>query len=178
MLNESRPPDGIEVEIPPLTRGDEEILHREIPRFDFNNPPNSPTEIANLLARAVLTYGGIGLSANQLGLNHRAFVVKASPIIACFNPRVVATSSTDVLMEEGCLSYPGLIIKIKRPDSCRVRYVQPNGETITRDLEGLSARIFMHETDHLNGITILDRASRFHKDQALRKWKQWKRRQK
>ena len=104
-----------------LVPGDSEILRREIPRFDFANPPVDPIELADQLARAVLEHDGIGLSANQIGLDHRLFVIRANPILACFNPRTVAESPQTVTLEEGCLSFPGLVVKVKRPHEIRVR---------------------------------------------------------
>jgi peptide deformylase len=89
----------------------------------------------------------------------------------CFNPKVVLASESVVLLEEGCLSYPGLITKIKRPQHCKVRFTTPNGDTITRQFTGMTARIFQHEYDHLDGIRFYDKANRFHREQAMRKWK-------
>jgi peptide deformylase len=71
-----------------------------------------------------------------------------------------------VYLEEGCLSYPNLWVKIKRPKKIKVRYTNPDGKTETRVFDGMSARVFQHELDHLNGILHIKRANRIHLDQA------------
>jgi peptide deformylase len=76
-----------------------------------------------------------------------------------------------VSLEEGCLTYPGLIVKIKRPQHVRVRFTKPNGETITKLFTGMTARIFQHELDHLDGIIFYNKANRVHRDKALEKWR-------
>ena len=99
----------------------------------------------------MLAHGGIGLAANQLGLPYRVFAIKANPILVCFNPRIVDVSEDMVELDEGCLTYPGLMLKIKRPATIRCRYTYPNGETVTEIYGGMTARIFQHEFDHLEG---------------------------
>jgi peptide deformylase len=145
-----------------------EILQTELEKFDFSNPPTDPIELSHTLSKAVIEHEGMGLAANQLGLPYRAFVIRSSPMLVIFNPIVVDISTEMVYLEEGCLSYPGLSVKIKRPKAIRVRYTQPNGEIVTRSFNGLTARVFLHELDHLNGITHIDRATGFHKEQALK----------
>jgi len=150
------------------------ILRTEIDRFDFSNPPTDPMKLATDLIQFMYDNNGLGLSANQVGLPYRVFVMRGnsdSGDIACFNPRIVDVGEKEGMMEEGCLSYPGLLVKIKRPQAIKVRFQLPDGDTTTQTFAGLSARVFLHELDHLNGIVHLDRASRFHKDQALRKQK-------
>jgi peptide deformylase len=116
--------------------------------------------------------GGVGLSACQLGIMTRAFVIgnPSAPdeIIGVFNPIIVDYDLEKVVYEEGCLSYPGLFIKIKRPRAIRVRYRGWNGEAGTVRYEGYTARVFQHEYDHLNGITYQERANRYHLEQAKR----------
>ena len=114
---------------------------------------------------------GIGLAANQVGLPYRAFAMRGHPQnFVCFNPRIVQPSEQEVILEEGCLTYPGLLVKIKRPQHVRVRFTMANGETRTDTFTGMTARIFQHELDHLNGIKFFDRANRYHRDQAMKKW--------
>jgi len=148
-----------------------EILKTKLENFDFVNPPVDPTQLAKDLAEAMIKNNGLGLSANQLGLPYRVFVITGTPIYACFNPRIVDASKEEVMMEEGCLSYPNLFIKIKRPAAIRVRFNLPNGEIRNETFEGLTARVFQHELDHLNGIVHTQRASLFHLDQAKRRMK-------
>lgn len=106
----------------------------------------------------MLAHEGVGLAAPQIGLSYRVFVIKANPILCCYNPRIVDKSSDEVTLEEGCLSIPGLILKIKRPRDIKCRFTYPNGETNTHTFTGATARIFQHELDHLDGILFTERA--------------------
>lgn len=154
------------------------LLKNEVGSFDFTNPPIDPIELAHALAQTMIQNNGLGLSANQIGLPFRAFAMVGSPIIVCFNPRIVDTSSEQVVLEEGCLSYPNLFVKIKRPKMIKVRYTEPNGNTVTKTFDGMTARIFQHELDHLNGIRYIDRANKFHLEQARKAAKKAQRRNK
>lgn len=153
-----------------------DILHRPLEVFDFSEPPFDPEELAKQLVDCMRTNNGIGLSANQVGINARVFAMEGEPAYVCFNPRIVLPGSETVVLEEGCLSYPGLLVKVKRPRDVKVRFQGPDGEIYTKTFTGMSARIFQHELDHLDGVTMLDRANRIHRDQAMKKWKIWKRR--
>ena len=100
---------------------------------------------------------GVGLSANQIGIQERAFVMisdmETQDTITCFNPRIIKESKEKVVMEEGCLSYPDLILKITRPKKIIVKYEDVDKKIHKLKLDGLSARIFLHEYDHMEGIT-------------------------
>lgn len=152
-----------------LVPEDSDILFQELPKFDFSNPPVDPIQLSKDLAETMLANNGIGLSANQVGLPYRVFVIKSNPIIACFNPYVVDDGEEELSLEEGCLSYPDLFIKIKRKKTIKVRYTEPSGQTNTRVFDGLTARIFLHEYDHLNGVKFIDRATSLHKEMAFKK---------
>lgn len=154
-----------------LVPEDHPILKEELPRFDFSNPPTDPIQLAKDLAETMIANKGIGLAANQCGLNYRVFVMSGEQIRAFFNPRIVDVSEEEVVISEGCLSFPDMFVKVKRPATVRVRYTQPNGETITEEFGGLSARVVLHETDHLNGLTFKDKANKIHWEQALQKRK-------
>lgn len=151
------------------------LLKNEMPKFDFSNPATDPIELAHTLARELMEEGGVGLAANQLGLPYRAFVIKASPIIVAFNPKIVDYLGEEVYLEEGCLSFPGLVVKIKRPEGVRVRFTQPNGETITQEYHGITSRTFQHELDHLDGVVFYERANRIHRDRGFKNWKNYRR---
>src|SRR5690606_479245 len=81
------------------------ILKKNIPEFDFNDPPVDPVELSRDLADTMILNGGLGLSANQVGLPYRAFVISSNPVIAVFNPKIVHKSDDQVMLEEGCLSF-------------------------------------------------------------------------
>lgn len=131
-----------------------------------------PEELASDLIETMHEKNGIGLAANQVGLPYRVFVVRGDPF-ACYNPRIVDVSEEEVLLEEGCLTYPGLYVKVKRPKSIRVRFQNIRGDTETHKFTGMTARIIQHEIGHLDGEVFYTLASKFHKDQAFRKQKEF-----
>lgn len=152
----------------PLVSEKDSILSEKIEPFDFQNPGTDPYELAINLRDSMRKYGGIGLSANQVGLRHRVFVLQADPVWACFNPVITASGTEVILLEEGCLSYPNLFIKVKRPRWIRVRFTTPDGINVVRRLDGMTSRVFQHELDHLNGINFISRAHNLHREQAFR----------
>ena len=109
-------------------------------------------------------YQGVGLSANQIGIMERVFVmysdVKKKEIIACFNPNIIAVSPKKTLMDEGCLTFPGLWLKVSRPESIKVEYEDVHGEKIEVVMHGLEARVFLHEYDHMEGKNFTDGVSK------------------
>lgn len=151
-----------------------ELLQQEMPEFDFMNPQINPVELYNDLAHTMIEHHGLGLSANQIGLPHRAFVMRAEEIIGCFNPRIVDYSTEQIYLEEGCLSFPGFFVKIKRPKKIKARYTLPNGETVTETFDGITARCFQHELDHLNGLLYTSRANAYHLEKAKKNAKKFK----
>lgn len=113
------------------------------------------------LIPAMYAYDGTGLAANQVGVNQRIFVadVGEGPF-AVINPELIHSSAKESVLEEGCLSLPGIHIKVKRPETIRVRYLSERNEAIEAELTGIPAKVFQHEIDHLNGTMIIDYASR------------------
>ena len=152
-----------------LVSSNDPILKEKLPKFDFNDPPMDPHEIAHILAQTMIKNDGLGLAANQVGLPYRVFAVMGNPILCCFNPHIVDVSDDTLLMEEGCLSYPNLFVKIRRPQVIRIRYTRPNGVTVTEQYQDLTARVMQHEIDHLDGICHLSRANSIHLEQARNK---------
>lgn len=151
-----------------LVPPDHPLLRTKLEKFDFSNPPINPHELANNLIETMVHYQGIGLSANQCGLPYRVFVLWSNPTKVLFNPVVADVSSDLIMLEEGCLTYPNLFIKIKRPKLIRVRYMDSFGESHTDKFIGMSARCVLHEMDHLNGMNFTLKANKFHYDQAMR----------
>lgn len=154
-----------------LVSWDDPILREKIEPYDFSKSDQDPVQLARDLAETMLSRGGVGLAANQAGLRHRAFVLWGSPIIPVFNPRLTDASTDTVLLEEACLSFPGLTVTVRRPKAIRVRFQVPNGQVITRRFEGMTARAFQHEMDHLDGVLFFADASRPKLDAAIRKAK-------
>lgn len=151
------------------------VLRKVCDEFDFYNPPFDPIEFSKEMVKFMHDNNGIGLAANQVGVGYRVFAMRGQPEnFVCFNPRIVQYSNETVVLEEGCLSYPGLIVKVKRPQHIRCRFQTPNGDTLTKQFTGITARVFQHEIDHLDGVIFYNKANRVHRDQALRRWKQGK----
>ena len=157
-------------ELSPLIIRDPEKLKTACEKFNFDDPPMDPIELSQALVVEMRDFGGIGLAANQIGFNWRVFAMRANPNIVCFNPRIVMPSEEQVYLEEGCLSFPGLLVKIRRPKHIRVRYQEPSGEMKTEMYTGMAARVFQHELDHLDGILFYERANRYHREKAFKKW--------
>ena len=102
--------------------------------------------------------------------------MRAENVIGVINPRIIDVSSEMVTLEEGCLSYPGLLVKVKRPIWIKVRFNYPNGQAGTHRFEGMTARCFLHEYDHIEfGHTFIDSANFLHKEKAERQWKKLQR---
>lgn len=154
-----------------LVSSDSPILYKELEEFDFANPPINPQELANNLIETMVENKGMGLSANQVGLPYRVFVMWSSPTKVCFNPRVVTASEEVILLDEGCLSFPNLFVKIKRPSRIKVRYQDVFGETHTETFIGMTARCFLHELDHMNGKVYTSRANSVHLQRAVNEQK-------
>ena len=132
-------------------------------------------QIKNDLLDTMKNFNGIGLSANQIGIMERVFVmysdVKNKETIICFDPRIVTFSDEEIVMEEGCLSYPGLWLKVSRPDGIEVTYENENGEIQEKAMFGLEARVFQHEYDHMEGTNFTKRVSRLRLDRAKKRLK-------
>ena len=77
----------------------------------------------------------------------------------------------EVVMDEGCLSYPGVTIKVKRPRFIRVRFQDPYGNVVVKKFDGMASRVFQHELDHLDGVEYFKRANRIHKERFQKNWK-------
>lgn len=146
------------------------ILTKPSAEFDFNNPPFDAKEFAQKLYDTMTRNNGLGLSACQVGVPYRIFSIRIdSDPLVIFNPNIIDQSDNIVLLDEGCLSFPVLYMKIKRPDWVKIRYQTSDGEFHTRKYVGMTARVILHEYDHMEGITFKDRASKLVLDRALKK---------
>lgn len=150
---------------------DDPILREELPEFNFADPPVDPIEFAHELAEHMMYYNGLGLAANQLGLPYRCFAMRADPIVVCYNPVITDTTSKEELLEEGCLTFPHLFMKLKRPQAIKARFIEPNGNVKNVTLSGMSARVFLHEYDHLEGVLFIDRVSDLKLQMAMKRAK-------
>ena len=114
---------------------------------------------------------GIGLAATQVGALHRLLVYRVehdSPVNALVNPVIEWSGGDKEIMEEGCLSLPGVHVDVERPIYVRVRAQDAAGEPLVIEASGLEARVLQHEIDHLDGVLILDRTSRDQRKEAMR----------
>ena len=114
---------------------------------------------------------GIGLAAPQLGDSYKMFVMTHSSKgdIGLYNPQILASSEESVVMQEGCLTFPLLFLHISRPKEVMVRYQTVDQEIVEEKFEGLDARVFQHEHEHLQGKTYLDNASDLKLQRAMKK---------
>ena len=114
---------------------------------------------------------GIGLAATQVGVLHRLLVYRVeheSPVNALVNPVIEWSGKDKEVLEEGCLSLPGVNVDVERPVFVRVRALDATGAPILVEASGLEARVIQHEMDHLDGVLILDRTSRDQRKEAMR----------
>lgn len=151
------------------------ILRETVPAFDFKDPPCDPVELANNLIETMHYHKGLGLAANQCGLNYRAFALWSAEPLVCFNPRIVDQTSEHILLEEGCVTYANMFLKIKRPSIIKVRFQNCYGEVFNEKFIGMTSRVFQHELDHLNGINFLSKANPVHVQRARNQQKQLQR---
>lgn len=135
------------------------MLSVPIPEYTEAIPNPS---MKNLVARLKLTmklYGGVGLSANQCGIFQRVFIIGTEHFqIACINPKVVAQSEEISKDNEGCLSFPAMYLKVDRPTWVDAEFYDETGALKQIRMEGLTARCFLHELDHMNGVKFVDHA--------------------
>lgn len=148
---------------------DRAALKRASEAITFNNPQVDVIQLAADLVKNMVDTNGLGLSAPQIGQSYQMFCMRTAPKAqVIINPSITWVSEETEVQEEGCLSFPGLIIKVRRPVAIRAQHWWPNGEFKTVAHNGITARVYQHEFDHVNGIVFQDRASLFHLQQAER----------
>jgi peptide deformylase len=138
----------------------------DVDRFD-DALRNQVSRMGGLMNDAL----GVGLAAPQLGVSARVLVYRVgndAPLIALINPEVEWSSSEEEILEEGCLSLPGIAVDVERPVHVRVRGQDEEGDTRVVEASGLEARVIQHEIDHLDGVLILDRTTRDQRKEAVR----------
>lgn len=115
----------------------------------------SPEELIRAMSKFMTDNGGVGLAAPQLGIKKRIFIMgNFIKLVACINPKIVSLSDERENDLEGCLSFPDLFMKVKRPTTAVVQYNTISGELVERELTGFECRVFLHEYDHLIGVTF------------------------
>ena len=160
---------------PLLPPNDPRLLMQVAPFVDENLEQfgfKDRKDLSKVMYDNMAKYGGLGLSANQLGLPYRMFVMGGHPQVedgkvrSVFNPLINDVSPESINLKEGCLSFPFLFLSIKRPKWCSVKYTNENGEDVEETLHGMSARIFMHENEHMNGYVFTDLVSKLKLERA------------
>ena len=132
-------------------------------------------ELSDAMFESMNKYGGIGLSANQVGLPFNMFVIGGHPSIekglkmTCFNPMIVSASEETVRMKEGCLTFPFIFLDIERPRKVVVKYTDNKGDLQEAHLDGMMSRIFQHEYDHMLGRNFTEKVSKFKLKRAMAK---------
>ena len=134
----------------------------------------STKEFSDNMFETMDKYGGLGLSANQVGKPYRMFVmghpqVEQGKKRTCFNPEIKGYSKETIRFKEGCLTFPYLFLDIDRPRAVAVKYLDENLKEVEENLTGLSARVFQHEYDHMQGIVFTEKVSKFKLQYAMNK---------
>ena len=132
-------------------------------------------EFSKAMFMSMKKYGGIGLTANQVGMPFRMFVMgnhlslENGEKFACWNPKIKSLSEKTILMSEGCLTFPYLFLNISRPRKVEVEVEDDDGKKIEREFDGMFSRIFQHEFDHTLGLTFVEKVSKLKFDMAKKK---------
>ena len=153
---------------------DHPVLHQEPLTWIFDPPQADPKLMYEIMLENMVYHHGLGLSANQIGMPVKVFAMRideSDNAIVCFNPEIEEESEEMVMMTEGCLSFPSLYLNKRRPEKLSVKYQNADGDFITAHFEGLAARVFHHEMDHIQGKTFLDGVSKILLQSARRKQK-------
>jgi len=162
-----------------LVLEDDPILEKRGQIFDFNNPQEDPIKLTEELLDAMVKYEGLGLSACQIGVDLKVFVMRFNgDAIACFNPRIEHYSKETTYMREGCLSYPGLFFPVTRAQGINTKYSNKEGDVMSGSFVDISAKIFQHEYDHMIGKVYLEYVSAYMIRNARKKQVLWERKRK
>jgi peptide deformylase len=151
------------------------ILQKILPDFDFNNPIMDPYALEEQMIQLMTEENGRGLSANQVGIEARVFVIKTENLesvntpFAVFNPLLTFVSDDLNQDYEGCLSFPNLFLPVKRSNRIGVQFLDRDKKEYIIELTGIDARCFLHELDHLNGICFTDGISKLKLDLATKR---------
>ena len=155
------------------------LLLTKLPEITADTEPEDRKELLANMVESMKHYGGIGLSANQCGIPIRMFVFGDNEnYIPCFNPKILEYGGPEMPIEEGCLTYPGLFVKIYRPEWIVAQWEDENRELHKENFTELQSRVFQHEYDHMEGIDFQSRAGRISLSIAKRKVKRAQRKMK
>jgi len=151
------------------------ILDKQLPDFDWDNPVMDPSELEEHLVKLMWEHNGIGLAANQAGVETKVFAIMTRNLsgvtepFAVFNPKIIAVSDEQESGEEGCLSFPGLFFQVKRSSHVVAEFFDRDKNLCIIRFDGVDARCFQHEYDHLNGVCFTSKVSKLKLDLAVKK---------
>lgn len=145
-----------------------------IPYVFAEHSQKETEKLAKDIVEAMYRYKGVGISANQLGIKWSIFAFRAEPDYVCFNPVLAYQSDDKSIMDEACLSWPWLIIKMKRSNEIRLRFQDHHGESSSFTFKGMTARVITHEMQHINGNPWFEGANRIHIERGIRQAKRKK----
>jgi peptide deformylase len=153
-----------------LHKEDDPILKQPAENWDFENHVNAAVVEREML-EVMKANNGMGLAGNQVGLLRRVFVMRTTDgrEFGCFNPWIMFGDNDFITGNEGCLSFTNLWLKVPRHNKITASYLDNAGKSCIIELEGLDARCFQHELDHLNGITFTQYVSDLKLQMARRK---------
>ena len=141
----------------------------------FNFEDVDASMLTNIMLDRMTEMGGVALSAPQVGLNTCMFVMGIDQArIEVFNPTIVSYSKDEALMNEGSLTFPGMLVVVKRPTTVTVEYYNKKGELQQNEFQGLTARIFQHAFDHLQGTSIKEKVSKLKWELATKRLNNYK----
>lgn len=149
----------------------DELLKREPQELDFEK--DNALELCESLFAKMKELGGVGLSANQVGLDKKVFVFGDGEELTRYiiNPTIVAIGDETVAMKEGCLSLPGVFLMVRRPTEVTLRYYDTDGNEVVEKFLDLAARVVLHEYDHMIGQNFTQRVSKLKLDRAIKAMK-------
>ena len=158
-----------------LVKYPNKILNTKVSQVNIEDPGFDPIELKKQMVEVMLDNNGIGLSANQVGLDAQVFVMgdKENNCTMCINPEIVQHTEETSMEVEGCLSFPGMYVKIKRPTEILAKWFDENLKEQSVKIDGYTAKCFLHEWDHLQGINMKDRVSKLKWDMATKKMKKY-----
>ena len=156
-------------------------LEKKVKEFDFNE--HDAVDVSNNMIDIMKSHRGIGLSANQVGIDAQIFVMKPhlledNSTLTIINPEIESVTVNMKTDKEGCLSHPNLWLNIKRPRGLHVKYLDIHGKECIIELYDIDARCFLHEYDHLQGIEFTDRVSKLKLQMARKKLQKLKKKEK
>ncbi len=141
----------------------------------FNFDEDDAYMLTNIMMDRMGEMGGVALSAPQVGLDMCMFVMGVDQArVEVFNPTIISYSKEEALMNEGSLTFPGILVIVKRPIAVTVEYYNKNGELQQNEFQGLTARIFQHAFDHLQGTSIKDKVSKLKWELAVKRLDNYK----